>query len=63
MVNQLVSRIKILRKRKEINDQDDDHNIKAIAHKELRDIINDDTTKEVHVLKNNENKEISINYV
>ena len=46
-------------KKKGIND----HNVEAIAHEEIRDIINDDTTKEVHVLENNENKEISINYV
>ena len=50
-------------KRKWINDQDN-HNIEAIAHDELRDIINNDTTKEVvHVPENNENEEISINYV
>ena len=61
--NQLVPRIKILKKRKGINNQDDDHNIEMISHEDLRDIINDDTTKEVHVLENNENEKISINYV
>jgi len=49
-------------KKKGINDQDD-HNIEAIAHEELRDIINEDTTEEVHVPENNGNEEISINYV
>ncbi|XP_049397137.1 uncharacterized protein LOC125861237 [Solanum stenotomum] len=42
------------RKRKEINDQDG-HNMEAIAHEELQDIINDDTKVEVHVPENNEN--------
>ena len=36
-------------KRKRINDQDEDHNIEAIAHEEIRYIINDNTIKEVHV--------------
>ncbi|XP_049399680.1 uncharacterized protein LOC125863687 [Solanum stenotomum] len=49
-------------KRKGINDQDN-HNMEATAHEELRDIINDDTKEEVHVPENNENEEISINYV
>ena len=37
--------------------------MEAIAHEELRDIINNDTKVEVHVPENNENEEISINYV
>ncbi|XP_049394642.1 uncharacterized protein LOC125858916 [Solanum stenotomum] len=46
------SKDKNLRKRKEING----HDVEAIAHEELRDIINYDTTKEVHVPENNENE-------
>ena len=49
-------------KMKGINCQDDDHNIEAISHEELRDIINDDNIKRVHVPENNENGKISINY-
>ena len=38
-------------KRKGINDQDDDHNIEEFGHKDIRDIINDNTTKKFHVPK------------
>lgn len=62
MVGQFGSKDKMSRQKKERNDQD--HlNMKAISNEELRGIINDDTIEELSVPENNENLEISINYV
>lgn len=59
MVDHLILRIKILEKEKGEND----YNMKVSAEGEPQDLTNDETTENVEIYENNENEEISINYV
>lgn len=56
------SKDKIPRKRKGANEKDG-HNMEVVAQEASQDIKIDNTSKEVQVHENDENKEISINYV
>ena len=55
----MILRIKILEKEKGEND----YNMKVSAEGEPQDLTNDETTENVEIYENNENKDISISYV
>ncbi len=55
----MILRIKILEKEKGEND----YNMNVSAEGEPQDLTNDETTENVEIYENNENKDISISYV